>query len=655
MLRCLARKPWLPQRAKQIGIRSLSSHQHGPNGSEVANGLSKPPVTDSKAESILHMQIIRDLSGHLWPNKKTNPNAWSVKTRVASALGLLVGSKLVNIYVPFLFKDIVDTFTVLADPIATQPLAAAPVALVLGYGLARMTASGFAELRNAIFASVAHGTIRQISRDVFVHLHALDLQFHLDRNTGALSRTIDRGTRSINFALTSLVFNVFPTALEVLLVGSILTYNLGPVYALITTSTVAGYTYFTVKVSDWRTGIRKEMNSAESAASGKVIDSLINYETVKLFGNEAYEAARYDESLQKYQAASITTQTSLSYLNFGQNAIFSTGLAAIMYITTQDILAGTSSIGDLVLVNGLLFQLSIPLNFIGSVYRELRQSVVDMEAMFRMRQIKSLLPSSSTPLAWQGGRIDLQDVHFHYPSAPSRAILSGLSMSIQPGQKVAIVGSSGSGKSTIYRLLYRFYDPQQGRIVIDGQDCKEVEVNSLRQKIAVVPQDTVLFNESLLYNIRYGDLNASEERVKEVLKLAKLDDLVARLPQGLATKVGERGLKLSGGEKQRVAIARCLLKDAPIVILDEATSALDSETEASIQEALHVLGQHRTLIIIAHRLSTVQDADVIYVVEQGKVVEQGRHEELLRDGGRYADLVTRMMTQQQQLPHTEQK
>jgi ATP-binding cassette, subfamily B (MDR/TAP), member 7 len=505
MLRLASRRSWSSSTLFPSNgvVRALSN----------ISNPKKPLVDNKEEEKLLHRQILKELTAHLWPKKELNPNANNVKARVVTALSLLVGSKVVNIYVPFLFKDIIDSFSVVMDSAATGvPLTvSAPLtALVLGYGIARMSASGFGELRNAIFASVAHGTIREISRNIFTHLHNLDMQFHLDRNTGMLSRTIDRGTRSINFALSAIVFNVVPTALEVLLVGGILTYNLGASYAVITTSTVLAYTYFTVKVSDWRTGIRKEMNQAEAAASGKVIDSLINYETVKLFGNETFEAKRYDESLQKFQKASIVTQQSLSFLNFGQNAIFSSGLAAIMYLTTQDILAGTSSIGDLVLVNGLLFQLSIPLNFIGSVYRELRQAVVDMEAMFKLRQIKPTVSSLSTnPLQWQGGHIQLRDVCFSYPSARQRPILAGLSMDISPGQKVAIVGSSGSGKSTIYRLLYRFYDCDSGDITIDGQNIRNISLESLRGKIGVVPQDTV---SAIDFNILdciisyYGDI-----------------------------------------------------------------------------------------------------------------------------------------------------
>ena len=538
---------------------------------------STPATKVTKAQSDEDFKILKQLSVYLWP-EKGSPNEFSIKSRVVASLTLLFASKGINIYVPFIFKDLVEQFQGF-DPAVMTPLTspelygAVPLSLVIGYGLARASANGFGELRNAIFSTVAHGAIQKVSRNVFEHLHNLDLQFHLERNTGALSRVIDRGTRSINFSLSAMLFNVFPTALEVLLVGGILTYNLGIPYAVIATSTVAAYTVFTIKVSDWRTGVRKKMNQEESAASGKAIDSLINYETVKLFGNEKHEADRYDASLRGFKDASILTQQSLSGLNFGQNAIFSCGLTGIMYLATQDILAGTATVGDLVLVNGLLFQLSIPLNFIGSVYRELRQSAVDMKAMFQLRDTAPRLYDSpqARPLEWKGGDIEFRDVHFSYPSNPTRGILNGLNMKIPQGKKTAIVGSSGSGKSTVYRLLYRFYGSNSGQLLIDGQEVNELTLQSIREKMSVVPQDTVLFNDTLGYNINYGNLNASPERVMEVARLAKLDGLIQRLPQGLDTMVGERGLKLSGGEKQRVAIARCLLKDSPIVILDEVS------------------------------------------------------------------------------------
>lgn len=538
--------------------------------------LSSDLKSKYKIASEEDFRILNELKSYLWP-PNDNPNAFYVKSRVTASVVLLFFSKAINIYVPFLFKTLVDTLqsteTIISSVPASDIITTVPVYLVMGYGIARGTAAGCAELRNAIFSNVAHSAIRQVSRNVFEHLHKLELQFHLDRNTGALSRTIDRGTRSINFALSSMLFNVFPTALEVAMVGGILTYNLGSNYAIVATSTVAAYTIFTVKVSDWRTGIRKTMNKEESAASGKVIDSLINYETVKLFGNEKHEADRYDESLKRYRNASVLTQQSLSALNFGQGAIFSVGLTAVMYMAVQDIIAGNATVGDLVLVNGLLFQLSIPLNFIGSVYRELRQSAIDMHAMFQLTATSPMIQDTaiSHPLVWKGGNIQFDNVQFSYPSNPTRHTLAGLTLDIPAGKKIAIVGSSGSGKSTIYRLLYRFYKPNSGRILIDGQDVDEVTLNSIREKISVVPQDTVLFNDTLGYNIHYGDLNASDEDVWEVVKLAKLDALVERLPLGLDTMVGERGLKLSGGEKQRVAIARCLLKKAPIVILDEVS------------------------------------------------------------------------------------
>lgn len=650
----------------------------------------KNNTTKTKA-STTDWRILSELSSHLWPKDNNE-----VKVRVVASMVLLFGSKLANIQVPFIFKSLVDNLGALTNVgniLSSNDaiLITSPLFLALSYGVARSSAAGFAELRNTIFSVVANNAIRQVARDVFQHLHKLDMQFHLDKNTGQLARTIDRGSRSINFALSQILFNVFPTMLEVGLVSAILAYNLGPSYAAVAVATIGSYTAFTVTVSNWRIGIRKKMNAEETAAGGKVVDSLINYETIKLFGNENHEIKRYDESLRGYHRTSIQTQSSLSALNFGQNAIFSTGLTTMMYMTVQSVLAGTATVGDVVLVNGLLFQLSIPLNFIGSVYRELRQAAVDMEAMFLLRQVESrIVCSPNAPvlniasLNSGSGKIVFDNVSFSYPSSPNansksssaasvpditvediahqtangkttRKILNNLSMEIKAGQTVAIVGSSGSGKSTLLRLLYRFYDSESGSISIGDQNIKDVNVDSLRRAIGIVPQDTVLFNDTLGYNIAYGNVSlleqspeTREKSLREVIRLAQLDSLVERLPMGLETRVGERGLKLSGGEKQRVAIARCLLKDSPIVLLDEATSSLDNDTEQSVQRAFFsgisaAKLKKKTTIIIAHRLSTVQNCDVIFVLENGTVVEQGNHEELLsQPGGRYKELIHKM-------------
>jgi len=536
-----------------------------------AANLKDDKNTAKKEQTGLDLKILKELSTNLWPKSDT-PGSTEVKLRVSFALALLFGGKFVNIQVPFIFKDLVESLG--TDP--SVGLAAIPVSMVLGYGIARSTSNFMQELRNAVFTHVAHATIRRVSRQVFEHLLALDLQFHLNRNTGALARVIDRGTRSINFALTSVVFNVFPTAFEVALVGGMLAYNLGSPYAAVALGTIGAYTVFTLKVSDWRVGVRKNMNQFEQVGAGRVMDSLLNYHTVKLFANEKHEAARYNDALVGFQKASIVTQQSLSFLNFGQNFIFSVGLTAMMYMATNSILAGEAVLGDLVLVNGLLFQLSIPLNFIGSVYRELRQSTIDMEALFSLRQVQpGVVEAPDAPdFCYKTGEIEFKQANFHYPQPDvslQRPILRGVDFTVPGGKKVAIVGSSGSGKSTLLSLLYRFYDCNSGCILIDGQDLRDVNLPSLRKHISVVPQDTVLFNDTILYNISYGNLNAPRERIDEVIRLSKLDELIERLPEGHSTIVGERGLKLSGGEKQRVAIARCLLKDAPIVLLDEVS------------------------------------------------------------------------------------
>jgi len=585
-------------------------------------------------------QIVAVLLRSLWPAGRTG-----LKVRVFIALGLLVGSKVVNIQVPFFFKSIVDQMNEVTSGVSKEDVAmvAVPVAMVIGYGLARSTAAGFQELRNAIFATVAQKAIRKMARQVFQHLHRLDMSFHLNRQTGALSRVIDRGSRSINFVLNSLVFNIVPTALEIGLVAGILTQKFGAQYGVATLSTLAVYTVFTIGITQWRTQFRRDMNRLENEASSKAVDSLINYETVKYFNNEDYEADQYDKSLKGYQLASLKTQTSLSLLNFGQNAIFSAGLTAMMYMAAHGVMDGSMTVGDLVLVNGLVFQLSVPLNFIGSVYREVRQALIDMEAMFVLRNRESVVQDlpNAPDMHVSAGEISFDNVQFAY--SPERQIVNGLTLSIPAGETVAVVGPSGCGKSTLIRLLYRLFDANNGTISIDGQALPDHSMDSLRRSIGVVPQDTVLFHDTIFHNIQYGNLDATEEEVYEAAKLAKIHDSIMSMPNGYQTRVGERGLKLSGGEKQRVSIARAILKDAPILLCDEATSALDSPTEVEIMASLKALAKNRTTILIAHRLTTIQDADRIVVMDGGKIVEMGKHDALLNLQGKYHD----MWTQQQ--------
>ncbi|KAJ0404848.1 hypothetical protein P43SY_007930 [Pythium insidiosum] len=576
-------------------------------------------------------QILSYLLSHLWPNEKTE-EARDIKRRVMLSAGLVLTSKAMTIQVPFIFKELVDTMSVAGTVAAQSPEVVFPLALVLGYGAARFSANASSELSNAIFASVAQKTIRSVAIRIFHHLHALDLKFHLDRQTGALARTIDRGSRSIDLVLRSVAFRVAPTALEIGLVSTIMAHNFGLPFVGVTMGTLAAYTTYTVLVTQWRDEIRRNMNKMENEAAGKVIDSLMNYETVKYFNNENHEANRYDESLKGYQKAALKTQTSLSLLNAGQNGIFSVGLTAIMYMASQGIAEGTMTVGDLVLVNGLLFQLSIPLNFIGTLYREVRQAVTDMEAMFALGNVQPKIAQPKEPLRLTGKEpktIEFRDIHFAY--RPDFPILQGASFKIEAGKTVAIVGTSGSGKSTVLRLLYRFYDPQSGSILIDGKDIRDIDMHDLRGAIATVPQDTVLFNDTIFYNINYGRLDATKDEVLNAARVSQIHDSILNFPDGYQTVVGERGLKLSGGEKQRVSIARAMLKDAPILMFDEATSALDTETESEIVKEFRAIGTNKTAIIIAHRLSTIQDADEILVFDGGRVVERGTHIELLNN------------------------
>ncbi|KAL2441846.1 Iron-sulfur clusters transporter atm1, mitochondrial [Exophiala dermatitidis] len=599
------------------------------------SGLLSEKVVSNKEQRKIDLSIMREMVQYLWPK-----GDWGSKLRVSTALGLLVSAKILNVNVPFYFKSIVDSMNI--DFLAVGGTAwTVAGSMVVAYGVTRIGATLFQELRNAVFASVAQKAIRNVARNVFQHLLQLDLKFHLSRQTGGLTRALDRGTKGISFLLTSMLFHIFPTVLEISMVCGILTYKYGASFAAITAATMVAYSAFTIATTSWRTKFRKQANAADNQGATVAVDTLINYEAVKYFNNEKFEVNRYDQALKKYEDASIKVTTSLAFLNSGQNFIFSTALAGMMYMAATGVAAGELTVGDLVMVNQLVFQLSVPLNFLGSVYRELRQSLLDMETLFSLQKVNVTVKEVAhpRPLALtKGGEIRFENVSFGYH--PDRPILNNLSMTIPAGKKVAIVGPSGCGKSTILRLLFRFYDAPTGQILIDGQNIKELSLDSLRRSIGVVPQDTPLFNNTIEHNIRYGRVDASFEEVREAARRARILDLVERLPAGWNTMVGERGMMISGGEKQRLAIARLLLKDPPLLFFDEATSALDTYTEQTLLQNINSIlkEKQRTSVFVAHRLRTIYDCDIIFVLRDGQVVEQGTHAELLAEGGLYADL-----------------
>jgi ABC-type transport system involved in Fe-S cluster assembly fused permease/ATPase subunit len=566
---------------------------------------------------------------------KLLPYLWEYRGRVLFALGLLVLAKIANVSVPLVLKHIIDDLDVGRNAVLVLPLF-----LLIAYGLLRLSTSLFSEARDAIFAKVTQQTIRRVGLEVFRHLHSLALRFHLDRQTGGVSRDIERGSRGISFLLTFMVFNIIPTLVEIALIGGILLFKFSVWYAVITLATILVYVAFTITVTEWRMKFRRTMNEMDSKANTRAIDSLLNYETVKYFGNEDYEARRYDENLRVWEKAAIRNQTSLSALNFGQAAIIAAGITALLVLASQGVVNKQLTMGDLVMINAYLMQLFIPMNFLGFVYREVKHSLADMERMFKLLGENTEVQDrpGAPPLQVDRGEIRFDHVDFGY--GPDRQILFDVDFTVHPGHKLAVVGPSGAGKSTLVRLLFRFYDPVGGRILIDGQDTRDVTQQSLRAAIGIVPQDTVLFNDTLYYNIAYARPDAAREEVIRAAKLANLHEFIESTPQGYETTVGERGLKLSGGEKQRVAIARVILKDPRILVFDEATSALDSRTEQVIQTSLREIAAHRTTLVIAHRLSTVVDADQILVMEHGRIVERGAHQQLLSTGGVYAHMWT---------------
>ena len=591
---------------------------------------SEPEIETSKSKPGAEMRAVRELMPYLWPRGDVE-----LRVRVAIALVLLVAAKVATVAIPAVFGRAVDA---LEAGVSAGGVASVPIALLVGYGLLRVGQQGFAELRDFVFAKVGQRAIRRIALKIFEHLHALALRFHMDRQTGGLSRAIERGIKGIDFLLRFMLFNILPTLVEIVLVCGILWSLFGFIFSAITFVTVMVYVAFTLVFTEWRLKFRRAMNDSDTEANTKAIDSLLNFETVKYFGNEKHEAQRYDVSMQRYEKAAVKSLTTLSLLNVGQGLIMAVGMTILLVLSGIRVSDGSMSIGEFTAVNLYMMQLFQPLNFLGFVYREIKQSLVDMEQMFGLleenREIED--KPDSAPLSVAEGVVRFEHVSFKYD--PRKSVLRDVDFEVPAGNTVAIVGASGAGKSTISRLLFRFYDVDDGRITIDGQDIRDITQSSLRAAIGIVPQDTVLFNDSIFYNIQYGRPAASPAEVEDAARLAQVHDFVMALPDGYNTRVGERGLKLSGGEKQRVAIARTILKSPKILLFDEATSALDTHTEREIQTALEQVSTDRTTLVIAHRLSTVVNADEIIVLDGGVIVERGRHDALLVQGGMYADL-----------------